>query len=94
MIPHEMNPPSNTTDILDSHDQAWQRLIISAIPEDELASLLEKVFSNQNIADMVDRIQEKHVQTLIDTIDIVRRYALQPPEDRLILTLRVPTGIG
>ena len=89
----DIGPLSNAPVILDSHNQAWQRLINSAVPKDELALLLEKVFSNQSIADMVDRLQEKHIQTLIDTIDTVRRYAPRLPEDRLVLTSRVPIGI-
>lgn len=66
-----MSSPSNAPDI----DQAWQCLVNNAAPKDELASLLEKALSDQDVADMVDRLQGRHVQTLIDTIDTVRRYA-------------------
>ena len=73
-----MGPLSNAPAILDSHDQAWQRLINNAVALDELASVLETVLSNENATDLVDRLQGHHVQDFIDAIDTVRRRALQP----------------
>lgn len=67
--------------IFDSCDQAWQRPIGRTVPRDKLAALLEVVFSNEKIADTLDRLQEEHAQTLVDVIDTVRRRAPQSPDD-------------
>ena len=67
-----------------SPDQTWQRLISNAVPQDELPSLIETVFSEENIADLVDSLQGEHVQTFIDVIDAVRDHTLRSPEDGLI----------
>lgn len=66
--------------VLDSHDQACQRPIGHSVPRDKLAALLEAVFSNKNTANALDCLQEEHAQTLIDVIDTVWCWALQPPE--------------
>ena len=77
-----MNPalPPDPPIILDSYNQAWQRLISGAVPQDELASLIETIFSNEKVTDMVDRLQGSDVQTFIDVIDAVRHHALPLPE--------------
>ena len=82
-LPHDpardMHPLSGTPII----GQTWQRVIGNAVPQDELASLLEAVFLKVDITDLVDHLQGKHVQTLIDVIHAVRHYTLQHPEDGL-----------
>jgi hypothetical protein len=45
-------------------------LISGTAPQDELASLVETVFSNERVTDMVD-LQGSDVQTCIDVIDAV-----------------------
>lgn len=82
----DIGPLSNAPVILDSHNQAWQRLISNAVTLDELASLLETILSSKDTADLVDRLQGHHVQVFIDTIDTVRHCVLQLPEDKLIDT--------
>ena len=63
-----------------SPDQSWQRLISNTVPQDELASLAEAVFSGENVADLVDSLQREHVQTFIDVIDTVQYHSLLSPE--------------
>ena len=62
---------------LDSYDQAWQRLISRTVPPDELAPLLEAVFSNADITDTLDHLRGERVQTFIDAMDTVRCCALR-----------------
>jgi hypothetical protein len=78
----DMNPvpPPNPYIVIDSYDQAWQRLISGAAPQDELASLVETVFSNEKVTDMVDLLQGNDVQTCINIIDAVWHHALPSPE--------------
>ena len=56
----------------DSHEQPWQLLIDPTIPQDELPSLIEAIFSDRKAADMVDPLQESDAQAIIDVIDEVR----------------------
>jgi len=76
----DTNPPADTN----SYDQAWERLISCVVPQNELAPLLETVFSDEKVHDVVDRLQGDKVQTFIDVIDAVRHHALPPPKDRSI----------
>jgi len=48
--------------------EALRYLISGAIPQDDLPSLIETVFSNEKATDMVGCLQGSDVQTLIDTI--------------------------
>ena len=61
---------------VDPHERAWQRLISCAVPQDELPSLIESIFSDKKTADMVDRLQGSDVQAFIDVIDGVRHCNL------------------
>jgi len=54
-----------------SYDQAWERLISGTVPQDELAPLIETVFSNGDVASMADSLQGNDAQTFIDVIDMV-----------------------
>ena len=69
-------PPPDLSIALDPYDQAWQRLISGAVSQDELASLLETIFSSEKVAGMVDCLQGNDVQTFIDVIDAVWYQAL------------------
>ena len=81
----DMDPLSGTPiGVHYSPDPTWQRLISNAVPQDELASFVETVFSKENITDLVDSLQGAHVQTFIDVIDVVRNHTLRSPEDGLI----------
>ena len=76
MNPVPLSSPSTT---LDPYDQAWQRLISGVVPQDELASLIDTIFSNEKVANMVDLLQGIDAQTFIDVIDTVCHHALLPP---------------
>ena len=77
-------PPSNPSITVDPYDQAWQRLVSGVVPQDELPSLIETIFSNEKVTGMADRLQGSDVQTCIDVIDLVWHHALPPPENWLI----------
>ena len=62
----------NTT--IDSYEQAWQRLISRAVPQDELPSLIETIFSDRRRTDMVDRLQGSDAQAFIDVVDGVCQH--------------------
>jgi hypothetical protein len=64
-------PPSGPPTIIDSYDQAWQHLVSGSTPQDELASLMETIFSSEKAADMADCLKGNDVQTFIDVIDAV-----------------------
>lgn len=72
----DANLPPDTPTTSDSYDQAWQRLIKGAVPQDELAPLIETIFSNKKAIDTADGLPENDVQTFIDAIDTVRHHAL------------------
>lgn len=74
-VQHTANPPHPSI-IAKSREQAWQRLIGSAVPQDELPSLIETIFSDRKAAEMVDRLQGSEAQAFIDVIDGVRHHAL------------------
>jgi hypothetical protein len=76
-----MNPaPSPDPSVTpDSYAQAWQRLINGAVPQDEFASLIGTILSNEKAINMVDRLQGNDVQAFIDVIDTVWHHALPPP---------------
>jgi hypothetical protein len=77
-------PPPDLSVTLDHYDQAWQRLISGAAPQDELASLIETIFSSKKVTDRVNRLQGNDVQTFIDVLDAVWNHALPLPENGLI----------
>jgi len=51
-----------------SGGRVLQRLISGTFPQDELASLIEKIFSSRQTIDLVDCLQESDVQAFIDVI--------------------------
>ncbi|KAF9780774.1 kinase-like domain-containing protein [Thelephora terrestris] len=68
-------PPSNTnhvhnpTPILDSGQQALQRLVSGAAPQEELPSLVETVVSHIKAADISNHLQGTELQTLVDVLN-------------------------
>ena len=59
-----------------SREQAWQNLVDHAVPQDELLSLIETIFSDEKATEMVDGLQESNAQAFIDVIDEVRHRTL------------------
>ena len=55
---------------IDSHEQAWQRLIARTVPLDELPSLIETIFSGRE-TDVVNRLKGGDAQAFIDIMDEV-----------------------
>ena len=82
-LPHDSARDMNSLSGTPIIDQAWQRLISNSVPQDELASLVETVFSKKNINDLVDRLQGIYVQAFIDVVHTVRHCTLQHSEDGL-----------
>jgi hypothetical protein len=80
-------PPSDPSITLDPYDQAWQRLISGVVPQDELAFLIDTIFSNEKVANMVDGLQGNDIQTFIDVIDTVWHHVL--PSRRSISTFYI-----
>ena len=79
-----MNPPPDLSTVPDSHDQTLQRLVSRAVSQNELASLVETVFSNKKVTDTVDRLQGSDIQTFIDVIDEVR-HRTHPSQRHLLI---------
>ena len=71
-------PPDIPTTFDGSYDQALQRLIGGAVPQNELAPLIETIFLNKKAIDMADSLPENDVQIFIDAIDTVWHHALSP----------------
>jgi len=63
-------------DTADSLKQTWRQLISPAIPQDELPSLIEAIFSDRKTINMVGPLQESDAQAFIDAIDGVRHHVL------------------
>lgn len=61
---------------IDSHQQAWRRLIDHNIPEDGLSSLIETIFSDRKAAEVVDRLRRSDARVFIDVIYEVRRHII------------------
>ena len=91
---HSPDPPVP----IDSREQAWQRLLSRAAPQDELPSLIETIFSDRETAKMVDRLRGSEAQAFIDVIDGVRHCALYSEEWVDLLLLQPPAicwlGVG
>ena len=56
---------------INSRVRVWQHLISCTIPQDELPSLMETIFSGGKTTEMVNSLPESDTQTFIDTIDEV-----------------------
>jgi hypothetical protein len=81
-------PPSDLSVTLSHYDQAWQRLVSGAVPQDELASLIETIFSSEKVTDRVNRLQGNDIQTFIDVLDAVWHHALPVNSTFYILLVR------
>ena len=71
MLPSPIPGPSL---VLDSGEQPLRRLIGCAVP-DELPSLIDAVFSDGRVSDIVGCLRRNDVRTFIDTMDEVCIYA-------------------
>lgn len=68
-----------------AYDQAWERLISSAVPQNQLSPLLETIFLEQKVHDIIDHLQGNEIQTFIDVIGAVSwHHAFLPPKNELI----------
>ena len=72
---------------IDSHKQALQQLISRTIPQDELPSLIETIFSDKKAIKTADPLQKSDAQAFIDVIDRVRHYV--PYFEELVGLLRL-----
>ena len=68
----DVDDPPGASIVIDPREQAWRRLISRAVPQGELPSLIETLFSDGNATNMVDHLQGGDAQTFIDVIDGVR----------------------
>ena len=75
--PHHPTPEASSLPHDYSYEQAWQQLIRSTIPQDELPSLIKAIFSDSKTTEMVKRLQGSDAQAFIDTIDQVRHHVLR-----------------
>ena len=73
--PGDIGKPSEPSLVLDSGERALQRLISNDIPQDELASLIETIFSSRNAINMVGRLGECDAQTFVDVVYEVRYHS-------------------
>lgn len=63
------NDPLDPHIHIDSHEQALQCLINRAVSQVELPSLIEKIFSDWKVTEIVDCLQQNDMQVFIDVID-------------------------
>ena len=78
-LARNMDLPPDPSVVLDSHNQALQRLISRAVPQNELASFIGTVFSDRKVTDLLGRLRGSEVQAFIDVIDKVRYQTRLPP---------------
>lgn len=75
--PGDTNHSSKLPLVPDSNKWALQHLISRAIPQHELSSIIETVFSNVKAADIVKCLQESDAQAFIDVLDEAgHRYSI------------------
>jgi len=72
---HTSDPIDPSTPV-DSYEQTWKRLISHAVPQGELPSLIETIFSDRKRTDMVNRLQKREAQAFVDMIDGVSHQTL------------------
>ena len=66
--PGDIGQPSELPPVLDSGERALQCLINGTIPQGELASPIETIFSSERATDIVGRLSEGDAQTFIDVV--------------------------
>jgi len=79
LLPPPLDPEQHTSNPLDpsttiDYEQAWQRLTSHPVPQDELPSLIETIFSDKRGTDMVMRLSEDDAPAFLDMIDEVRHH--------------------
>ena len=77
--PGKADQLSQLTLAFNSGELALQRLIGVAIPQGELVSLVETIFSSREVTDTVGHLQESNAQ---DFIDVVNEVRYNPPASR------------
>jgi len=80
------SPTPGPSLLLDSGERALQRLISSTVPESELASLIEAIFSSKRATDTFGGLAGRDAQTFIDTMDEVCRRPLPPVKNEPIVS--------
>ena len=60
-----------SVDTPDSGEQTLQRLLSGGIPQAELVSSIEAIFSSRRVIDMVGLLQGNDAQVFIDAVDEV-----------------------
>ena len=69
------SPTPGPSLVLDSGKRALQQLISRAVPEDQLVSLIDAIFSRGNVSDIVSYLGGNGVQSFVDAMDEVCRHA-------------------
>lgn len=59
-----------------SHNQLLQRLISHTVPQDELCSLIETIFSDRKATDVIDHLRGSDTQAFIDVVGEVCHHTL------------------
>ena len=69
------SPTPGPSLVLGSGKQALlQRLIDRAVAEGGLVSVIEAIFSNEKVSDIVEWLRRDDVQTFVDVVDEVRHH--------------------
>ena len=89
--PGDTNHVPGLPPIPDSDRRALQRLVSGAMPQEQIASLIESIVSNVKATDIVQLVQEGDAQTFIDVMENVwvALFGVQRTGSLLIL---VPLG--
>lgn len=69
-------------------------MISHAVPQGELPSLIEAIFSDEETINMVECLQGNDAQAFIDVIDEVRYRALSPKNGLIYITQPFTLGVG
>ena len=94
-VPHPPAPEPSL--VLDSGQRALERLISCSVPESELASLIEAIFSSSKAIETVGSLTGSDAQTFIDVMDGVCHRVLPSAKNELAecyLTVLLSVGIG
>lgn len=76
--PGDTNHPSEPPLMPDPNQQALERLIARAVPQHELPSVIEAIFSNVKAANIVKCLQESDIRTFVDVWDEACHHAIPP----------------
>ena len=67
----------------------WQWLFSPTVPQDELPSLIETIFSDEKMTKMIDNLQESDAQAFIDVIDGVRHHSSFPKDGAIYFSFKL-----